>query len=87
MYDEEYQLWVDRDSRAPLVESAVCRASGQSNLGETTLTATIEGADQSEIVGWRSLGSPFGETTLTRTFEGADQSEISAERTLDQYIA
>jgi hypothetical protein len=44
-------------------------------FGETTVTATREGIDQSEITLFEA--SQFGETTLTKTIEGVDQSELS----------
>lgn len=45
-----------------------------SNLGETLLTKTREGVDQSEGV----RVSEFGETISTRTAEGTDQREFRA---------
>lgn len=74
VYDEERQLWADENSNIPLVCLWTCHSS--SRYGETTLTETREGADQSEVVACSA--SRFGETTLTKTAEGADQSEISS---------
>jgi hypothetical protein len=77
VYDSERQLWVDARSGEPLVGRTVLQdANGllPSPFGETLLTATVEGADQSEI-----SASPFGETSMTKTVEGTDQAEsISA---------
>ena len=74
VYDPQRQLWIDNRTGVPLVISSV-RANA-SRFGETTLTATREGADQSETTSIHA--SQFGETILTRTREGADQSEIIA---------
>ncbi|MEQ8347973.1 MAG: hypothetical protein RIB84_08905 [Sneathiellaceae bacterium] len=74
VYDQHGQLWIDRESGEPLV----CRIRTRvhpSQFGETTITETREGADQSEV---SVLGaSQFGETTITKTSEGVDQSEIA----------
>jgi hypothetical protein len=74
VYDAHRQLWVDKKSGIPLVLSM--RAHGQSEFGETTITETREGADQTEGVDLQA--SAFGETSITKTFEGADQSERTA---------
>lgn len=74
VYDLHQQLWIDRESGEPLV----CRMQARvqpSQLGETSITETREGADQSEVTGLDA--SQFGETTMTKTTEGADQSEIT----------
>ena len=71
-YDVSKQLWIDGISGIPLV----LRMQGhtqRSQYGETTITETREGADQSE--GTAFLATQFGETTITATREGADQSE------------
>jgi hypothetical protein len=71
-YDAEKQIWINPKSRQPLVTHL--QAVGQSNVGETLITATREGTDQAEISGFGV--STFGETTMTKTHEGADQSEV-----------
>jgi len=58
---------VDRPERADFQAS---------QFGETTLTRTREGADQTEDTSLE--GSQFGETTLTNTQEGADLTEATA---------
>jgi hypothetical protein len=73
VYDRQRQIWVDSLSGVPVVTSAMDDAS---RYGETTLTETREGADQSEVA--LIIGSRFGETTLTRTMEGVDQGEAAA---------
>jgi hypothetical protein len=75
VYDDDRQLWIDRSSGIPLVSSMQAHAQ-RSQFGETTMTETREGADQSE--GTTFQASQFGETTLTKTREGADQSEGAA---------
>jgi hypothetical protein len=70
-YDPGRQLWVDCASGVPLVLSIQTRSS---NFGETTLTETREGVDQSEMISTLSA-STFGETSLSKTHEGIDQVE------------
>ena len=74
VYDEYRQLWIDKASGVPLV--CCVRTHAQSQFGETTLTETREGADQTEAAARQ--GSEFGETIQTRTREGIDQTEASA---------
>jgi hypothetical protein len=90
-YDPIQQLWVNAESGEVLVMQHVNGIRSHlaaSDFGETTLTRTIEGADQSEgrvsdeltapdtSFGARTISaSPFGETSLTETSEGIDQSE------------
>lgn len=70
-YDRQSQLWRNRMSRVPVVIE-MQRRFESSRFGETTLTATLEGADQSEISSHTT--SQFGETTETRMpAEGSDQ--------------
>lgn len=81
------QLWVNADSGEPLVVGHVRSRRAplaSSEFGETSLTRTHEGADQSEgrigqdilTVGrGRLVASQFGETLVTETSEGVDQSE------------
>ena len=72
-YDQQRQIWIDRNSGEPLVSRL--RAGGQpTRFGETTLTDTHEGIDCSENA---VQASNFGETTHTLTREGVDQSEGS----------
>lgn len=73
-YDNDRQLWIDKTSGTPLV---LCMryCAQPSPYGETTITETREGADQSE--GTTLQASQFGETTLTKTREGADQADHS----------
>ena len=74
-YDNDLQIWVDSVNRSPIVLNHIqtnSRNKLSSDFGETSLTRTSEGADQSEIIGC----SDFGETLITETREGADQSEI-----------
>jgi hypothetical protein len=73
VYDSQRQIWVDSRSGIPVVASAV---GGASRYGETTLSETREGVDQTEVVSIH--GSRFGETTLTKTMEGVDQGESAA---------
>lgn len=73
-YDAELQLWVNRQTRVPIVLADIGRRPTErcaSQFGETTLKKTQEGADQSDML----TSSQFGETSLTKTQEGADQSE------------
>lgn len=71
-YDDRLQIWIDRESGLPAVICAQMQTL-PSPFGETTLTETREGADQSEIADLRA--SQFGETTMTKTREGTDQVE------------
>lgn len=73
VYDPQLQLWLSRATGEPIVLQKPLRGS---EFGETTVTATREGLDQSEITDL-SL-SDFGETPMTKTSEGQDESEISA---------
>lgn len=72
-YDPSLQLWVDCASGQPLVECLSLGSAG-SKYGETSMTDTREGADQSEGT---LQATTYGETTRTKTREGADQSEAS----------
>ena len=73
-YDLQRQLWVNAATGVPMVaESCINRAS---QFGETSITKTREGADQSEVSS--PSASQFGETSITETREGADQSEVSS---------
>ena len=78
VYDEHRQIWIDQTSGAPVVTCLQMRDE-PTQFGETVVTATREGTDQSEISALRA--SPFGETTLTKTAEGTDQSEVSLAQT------
>jgi len=85
IYRHDIQLWFDTKLERPVVE-VLCISSdmGSSDIGETLLTATREGADQSEVSDDSVLTSDFGETTGTRTAEGADQSEIIGHPDFDE---
>lgn len=72
IYDTGLQIWVTTDKHEPVVTRK--RAARCSKFGETSLTETGEGADQSEGTGL--TGSEFGETVLTKTSEGHDQCEV-----------
>lgn len=61
-------------SGMPLV-GAVRDRNTATPFGETTITETKEGHDDSEIAS--HLGTPFGETTLTKTSEGRDETETT----------
>ncbi len=71
VYNPELQIWINLRSNIPIVLS--CESLSPTRYGETTMTETREGADQTEV----SLiqVSRFGETSFTKTFEGADQGE------------
>lgn len=75
VYDGDRQLWVDKSSGLPLVLCMQAYAQ-PSSFGETTVTETREGVDQTEGTALRA--SQFGETTLTKTREGADQTDQTA---------
>jgi hypothetical protein len=83
-YDEFQQLWIDKKSGIPLVSSMKAHPHPQdvadkavtlrtSQFGETVLTRSQEGADQTE--GSSFQASRFGETSMSKTQEGADQAE------------
>jgi hypothetical protein len=73
-YDPLRQLWVNAETGVPLV-SLLRRAVSPSQYGETMMTETREGADQSEGA---FQASPYGETSMTKTHEGSDQTEVTA---------
>lgn len=75
IYDDKRQLWVDQISGTPLVQQMKSH-SQNSQYGETTITETREGVDQSE--GVSMAASQYGETTHTATREGIDQTESTA---------
>jgi hypothetical protein len=82
LYDVHLQLWIDKKSGMPLVSSM--RAHAQpTRFGETTMTETREGVDQTE--GATFQASQFGETIITKTREGADQSEGTASFQASQF--
>jgi hypothetical protein len=70
VFDKWLQVWVNTKTSRPVVVEMQHR---QSEFGETLITATAEGVDQSEATGLDA--SEFGETSLTRSTEGVDQSE------------
>jgi len=73
IYDPNQQLWLDIETRVPVV-SMLRTIVDPTKFGETLLTATREGADQSEVSALQ--GTQFGETSMTKTLEGADQGEV-----------
>ena len=74
VYDRQRQVWIDSRSGVPVVVSSV--GAHASRYGETTITETREGADQTEVASIHA--SRFGETTITKSMEGADQGEMAA---------
>lgn len=69
VFDRSLQVWISKKSGLPII---LGMQREQSEFGETTITATVEGADQSEIS--TLAASQFGETTVTRSEgEGIDQ--------------
>ncbi|WP_428673345.1 hypothetical protein [Reyranella sp.] len=76
-YDQVRQIWIDRKSGKPLV-MLLERGSLSSQFGETTLTETREGVDQTESSNVHD--SQFKETALTGTREAAKQREVIALR-------
>ena len=93
VYDAAKQLWVCSGSGEPVVLRHATRAKeglAASQFGETTMTKTFEGVDQSEGRGSGAAdssgmstsvprdalsASTFGETLVTETAEGTDQPE------------
>lgn len=74
VYDPQLQIWIDRRTGVPVVISSV--DVDPTRYGETTITETQEGTDQTEIQ--ILYASAFGETTVTRTAEGVDHSEATS---------
>jgi hypothetical protein len=72
VYDEHWQLWIDKISGMPLVSCMRTHAQ-PTQFGETTLTETREGADRTE--GASPQESEFGETIQTWTRQDVDQTE------------
>jgi hypothetical protein len=72
VYDEHRQIWIHKNSGMPLVCWMQTHAQ-PTQFGETTITETREGVDQTE--GAALQASQIGETTLTKTREGVDQTE------------
>ncbi|MEK7315645.1 MAG: hypothetical protein AAB011_05655 [Candidatus Eisenbacteria bacterium] len=73
-FDEELQLWMNRATGHALVSeyAAGGREDGfASDFGETIMTRTREGVDQTEGAGVSDLG----ETIVTKTQEGIDTTE------------
>jgi hypothetical protein len=69
VFDRSLQVWISKQSGLPII---LGMQREQSEFGETLITATVEGADQSEIS--TLAASQFGETTVTRSEgEGIDQ--------------
>jgi len=70
VYDKDRQLWINKNSGAPLVSSMRSQAS---QFGETTMTETREGADRTEG-GVHAVD--FGETLQTQTHDSMDQADV-----------
>lgn len=70
-YDYTRQIWVNATTDMPVV--AEYNTQQASKFGETSITETREGADQSEVSTINA--SRFGETSFTKTAEGHDQGE------------
>lgn len=66
-------------------DSAPARPMKASPFGETLLTRTTEGIDQSEATAFSA--SPFGETLHTATAESADNPEIITAQQIDINVA
>lgn len=71
-YDVTRGLWFDEGSDRPLI--CTLGGNGPTKFGETLITDSFEGADQSESSAVLSV-STHGETLMTRTVEGADHPE------------
>jgi hypothetical protein len=78
-YDNDRQIWVDDKTNQPLVQTFNNQKC--SNYGETLITETGEGIDQSEVL----KSSDFGETISTATREGIDQREILFQDSLTDF--
>jgi hypothetical protein len=72
-YDAEKQIWIDTNTGEAVVSQELADPIGASRFGETTITETREGADQTEVAGIQA--SRFGETSMTKSMEGTDQGE------------
>ena len=72
VFDKRLQLWINTKSSLPVVLEMQHR---ESEFGETLITATAEGVDQSERANLDA--SQFGETTVTKApGEGVDYSDF-----------
>jgi hypothetical protein len=58
LYDNQRQLWIDRNSSEPLVSSMRAQAQPM-KFGETTLTETREGADQTECAAVQEFDAAY----------------------------
>lgn len=70
-YDHNRQIWVNIATGNPVVNEDNTQKA--SRFGETSITETREGIDQTEVSALNS--SRFGETSITKSNEGHDQSE------------
>lgn len=70
-YDDVRQIWINMATGMPVVTENDRQQA--SKFGETSITETREGADQSEVSTINA--SRFGETSMTKSFEGHDQGE------------
>jgi hypothetical protein len=77
VFDRFLQVWTSKRSGVPLVLGI---QSEQSKYGETTITATVEGADQSEISSLAFFdtlsSSKYGEQTRMRIVEGVGEQDF-----------
>lgn len=72
IYDRYRQIWINRTSGLPLVS---CMQTQASQFGETTLTETREGVDQTE----GTVYAPeFDATIQPPTHEGVSETKRSA---------
>lgn len=75
-YDCVRQIWINVTTGMPVVtENDTHQAS---KFGETSITETREGADQSEVSTINA--SRFGETSMTKAAEGHDQESVLASK-------
>jgi hypothetical protein len=74
VYDDKIQVWINRETGKSVVLQSMetSKIINCSVFGETTITRTREGADQTEVI----KCSEFGETLITETREGVDQAEV-----------
>lgn len=66
VYDDEFQIWIDTLQNEPLISQITQQLA--TRFGETTITETREGADQSEI----------SSVAITTQFDAADDIEFPA---------
>lgn len=70
VYDQHQQLWIVKNSGVPLV---CCMRTHASQFGETSITETREGADQTDT----AVYVPgLGEADQASAHEGMDQGDL-----------